>query len=95
VTDPPRVAVSGVEALGPASEAAKVGSKVLQLGDPPVEFVGPRPDQLEDMPARHLAPVPQGHDLPDLAQGQTDSLGGPHEGQTVEGAFVVDAVTGR
>lgn len=55
MADPLRVAIGGVQALGPAGEALQVTLEALQFGDPLADLRRSALEQLDDVSARGLA----------------------------------------
>ena len=83
-----------VERGGPLGQAPELAAQLLELSYTHLQVGGVALQQLGDMGAGGLTVVAEGDNLADLAQGETDCLGGADEPQPVEGRLVVAAVAG-
>ena len=94
VAYPRRRAVLGIQPAGPSAEELDLASQDTQLGDASIDLGRLGLEQSGHVGTGDLAPVPKGHHLAQLAQGEARRLAGPDEGQPAQGVIVVVAIAG-
>ena len=69
---------------GTLDQVVELVSQSRQLGDGPLQLVGPSAQEPEHMAARRLTIFAEGDDAADLTERQAHRLGGADEAQAVE-----------
>lgn len=87
--------IGGVEGARSSGEALQIGVKALKLGDAAFDLGRVVQDDVEDVVAGSFPTFTERHDLPDLAQGQSDGLRGPDELEALQDVVVIVAVAAR
>lgn len=95
MTDPLRLAVSGVEASGPADESDELTLEDLEPADGVLDLARPTLQEVEHMGARRVAAIAEGDCSANLSKREPDGLRGPDERQPVKGRVIELSVSGR